>query len=359
MTTAVAPLRTVHLHGHLAEGIGREIKLAFKTPVEAVRLLELNFPGFITKLKEGWYRVIAVRNGHERTLEERHLPVGFSGDLVIMPALDGANDGKKKGLIGAILGAVIIGAAFFFSGGTLATPLVAGSTGLLGNITFASVAQFGVGLALNGVATLLSPTPGTGYDDVDEARSFIFNGPVNLTQPGGVVPLIYGRMMVGTYTVSTALDVEMLLSGSADEQDRNVLNQTFRFTRASEQIIVDLDDLIDRIEGATLTQFGGDNITQGQVNNGGINVNGLGLLDTRIDTTSTVMTDNGGAGLVTLTLPATNPQNVNTRLEVAYRVRVGSTDHDGTLTLEFGTPAEDVSFLGTYQTDTEIFGNDR
>lgn len=245
MATSGPVLRTVHLYGHLAEGIGPSLKLCFDTPAKAVRLLELNFPGFMQRLKEGYYRVVAIRaDGRERALGENHLGLGFTGDLAIIPVVAGS-DNRSKGLLGAVLGAVLIGAAIFFSGGTLAAALPGIAGGTLG-LTYGTIAQLGVGLLLTGVSTMLTPTPETDYSEVDEKRSFVFNGPVNLTQPGGVLPLIYGRMMVGTYTVSAAFDTEYLLAGSVEPLE--VLSSIVRIHHNNDPHELDMDDLTTEVE---------------------------------------------------------------------------------------------------------------
>lgn len=335
MTTAT--LRTVHLHGHLAEGIGEKIELAFNTPSEAIRLIEANYPGFVQRFK-GWFRVVAVRGQRERTLQEHGLDMGFTGDLMLVPVLEGAADGKKKGLIGAILGAVIVGAAFFFSGGTLtaALPGFLGSAGL----TFGSIAQFGAGLVLSGVSTLLSPTP-QDAGDVDQRKSFVFNGPKNLTQPGGVMQVAYGRCMVGTYTVSTAVQTELI----TNDDDENPSVGQYAITseymiRDRNEIVIDLDELVHAPFGAELTILAGvavsqdttATITQAVANSGG------GDLSFDVDTTDPVMNNltNPGKGLITMSfVGGNNPNGLTTQETVWYTVTHDGTDYVGKFYVDF------------------------
>lgn len=249
-----AVLREVQLFGHLAEGIGDTIRLAFDSPARALRLLEVNFPGFLRRFKEGHYFVTVVRaDGRKRNLNAEQLTSGFTGDLIIMPAAKGAaSSGQRKGMLGAILGAVLIGAAFFFSGGTLATAL----PGLLGagGATFGSISQLGIGLLISGVATMLTPTPNTNYSDVDERRSFMFNGATNLSEQGGVIPCIFGTMMVGTTTVSASLDNELLNNASVAQAG---LNSRHVIRASGEVVRLFYGDIASVEAGATLTKIDG------------------------------------------------------------------------------------------------------
>src|SRR4051812_3079865 len=52
------PLRTVRLYGALGKKFGTEFKLAVRSPAEAIRLLEANFPDeFTGHIRKGFYRV--------------------------------------------------------------------------------------------------------------------------------------------------------------------------------------------------------------------------------------------------------------------------------------------------------------
>jgi len=65
---------------------------------------------------------------------------------------------------------------------------------------------------LSGVAMMLTPVPGTPEyserEKPDERQSFLFDGPVNTNEQGGAIPIAYGRVLMGSTVVSTALDVE-------------------------------------------------------------------------------------------------------------------------------------------------------
>ena len=43
------------------------------------------------------------------------------------------------------------------------------------------------------------------------ANSYLFNGPVNIINEGGPVPIGYGRLIVGSQTIMSAYDVRKVL----------------------------------------------------------------------------------------------------------------------------------------------------
>ena len=245
-----APLREVFLYGHLALDIGKRLELAFRTPADAIRLIELNWPGFAQRFKSGLFHLSITRDGAERELDLEHVTLGFTGDaLHIMPRAVGR--GKGKAILTALIGGLVIGAAFFFSGGTLgaALPGFLGATGA----TFGTVANFGMGLVLNGIGSLLTPTPKTDYQE-EGKKSFIFNGPINTSDQGGPVPLVFGRMMIGSIVASASLDVE----NDATENDQKALSPALNFNRPGSTAggKLDMGDLVEITEGAVLTKVG-------------------------------------------------------------------------------------------------------
>ena len=64
----------------------------------------------------------------------------------------------------------------------------------------------GAALILGGVVELLSPRPKK--DDKADTNSFYFDGPTNTEQQGSPVPLIYGRMLVGSHPISASISVD-------------------------------------------------------------------------------------------------------------------------------------------------------
>lgn len=204
-------LRNVHLYGHLRKKFGAKFSFDADTASDVVRALNCAFPGTIVEaLKTGSYQIIrgARHGGMSLDLELCDKFKLGRADLHIIPVSRGSSP-KGRGTTKAVLGVALVGAAIFFSGGTLAAPIMGGALPLLGGVTYGSLAMVGVGLTLGGVGMMKAPcdAPKT-KESVDAAASWAFSGPQNIVEQGGCVPLAYGYGIVGTTTISAGLDIE-------------------------------------------------------------------------------------------------------------------------------------------------------
>ncbi len=202
-------MRNVYLYGHLRKSFGHKFRLNVATPGEAIRLLNVNFPGFEKALRKGWYKLIVgdrAKGGDVWGLDEIEMKLGRA-DFHLVPVVAGA---KRGGVLKAILGVALVGAAIFFSGGTLAAPLAgmgAALPGLGGMVTFGNMASLGLATALMGVSQMISPqtksTTGTKSED-----SFALSGPTNISEQGFPVPVLIGEIIAGGIPISSGFDVE-------------------------------------------------------------------------------------------------------------------------------------------------------
>jgi len=188
--------RTVRLYGRLGALFGRQFKLHLdsNTPAEAIAALCSQIRGFRAYLSSAKDRGMgfAVFVG-KRNLKEDELsaPAGAE-DIRIAPILLGSKNG---GLFNVILGAVLIvvGVVGNMYGGW-GTPFI----------------QAGIGMMTSGVVQLLSPQPKglKNADRPDNQPSYVFNGAVNTQAQGNPVPVLYGRMIVGSAVVSAGIHAE-------------------------------------------------------------------------------------------------------------------------------------------------------
>ncbi|KAF1064949.1 tail assembly protein [Burkholderia gladioli] len=183
-------IRTIRLYGVLGTKFGREFRLAVSSTAEAVRALDVTVPGFrafMLNAKDNGM-AFAVFNGRRNLAEDelRH-PVGDE-DIRIAPVLMGS---KSGGLFQTILGTALV----------VASLIVPGATFLLG---------LGVSMAIGGVVQMLSPQASglASTNSPDNGTSYYFNGAVNSVAQGDCVPIVYGRMRVGSKRVSAGIYAE-------------------------------------------------------------------------------------------------------------------------------------------------------
>jgi predicted phage tail protein len=193
----------VLLYGELRRKYGKRHTYAIRTPAEALRALEANFPGFANDLIRAAQNNVGFRVfvGRDPLASETELSHPSGREVVkIVPTPMGA-DG-----FGEILGglALIVGAAIF--------PGIA-AVGLIGTMTIGGVATaVGLGMALGGVAQLLASDPKTtqSADRPENRPSYQINGPVNSVAQGNPVPVLYGRMLVGGQLISAGITTDAI-----------------------------------------------------------------------------------------------------------------------------------------------------
>jgi predicted phage tail protein len=211
-------LRTVHLHGALRKRYGKSFELDVASAQEAAQALGYMVPGFQRDIVDGTFRVIVgpKKTGYHLGPEEVRLNLGKAETIHVVPVVRGS---KRSGVGKIILGIALIGLAFVpgvnmvVAGVATSAATAMGATATAASL-FGSTLLFKAGamLALGGVAQALAGTPKMNYGSIDRDRqqSFIFNGPVNTSAQGGVVPVVIGRMMVGSIVISGGISPEQI-----------------------------------------------------------------------------------------------------------------------------------------------------
>ena len=227
--------QTVRLLGDLGERYGAEHTYHnLRSPAEAIKLLCINKPEFQKELTEAHKHGIGytlVQAGESLDYDDLHLPLG-KNDLLLTPVVVGSGGGNVFTSI--LIGVGLVALSFVSFG---AGSLFAGSLGVTGAFAGAgaatawgSVALLGIGgaLILQGAAQLLSPqpvipslgknrtTPGentnaSGTQGVSRAtsgqQSYAFTGPANTVGIGATVPLVYGKLLIGSHLISSKVEV--------------------------------------------------------------------------------------------------------------------------------------------------------
>lgn len=178
-------LVTVRLHGVLADTYGAEHRFAISSPREAIQALDANYPGFRRDfLKHPQYALLADGDWRDESNCPDVANAPVAKELDIVPFVEGRN-----------FIPIIAGAITAVSGGAIAGTA---ATILAGVIT--------LGLSL-GVSLLLAPKAKKTNRDDRKDESYMFSGPENVTEQGVPVPLVYGRLIVGSVVVSAGLEV--------------------------------------------------------------------------------------------------------------------------------------------------------
>ena len=196
-------LRTIKLSGFLGKKFGRVHRLAVDSPAEAIRALSVNINGFREFLENSHkngvaYRFLVGNEALERSelKESLHMTHSMSTTFELVPVINGAKSS---------LGQILFGAALMAFAWWAMPAMGFAAVGTVGAMS-TSVFGIGMSLALGGVAQLLAPkVKAESKEAVENKPSYIFNGAVNTVAQGNPVPILYGRIRVGSQVVSAGI----------------------------------------------------------------------------------------------------------------------------------------------------------
>lgn len=190
----MSSLETVRLGGMLRQ-FGRQYRLSVRTPAEAIKALCVQMPDlerFISSAKERGLEFAIFRGS--KNIQEKELGFSGRGDIRIVPVITGS---KRAGSLQAIIGSVLIAAAFVLS----FTPFAAASPFLY---------QIGAAMTIGGIIQMLSPQAGGLKTSAapENTPGYAFGSAKNTTASGNPVPLCYGKRRVGGAIISAAIYAE-------------------------------------------------------------------------------------------------------------------------------------------------------
>lgn len=219
-------VRTIVLHGSLAEQFQEHVIFDFKTASEAVRALCGLFENFRNALLDGEYQILWSPNGVDISLGLGTLALEHEfGDLHIVPVISGSGGGRNlTASIELIAGAALLATAFVLApeaglltaagGGLFGADLSATAVSLGGlmAVTYGNLATLGFGMVLLGAGQLLAPKPADSTNAALDS-SALFSSPGNISTQGIAVPAIFGRFLVGSIVVSQGISNSNVLVG--------------------------------------------------------------------------------------------------------------------------------------------------
>jgi len=197
---SIAQTRQIKVYGELADFLGFTVfDAVVADAAEAIRCLIANFPKLEAHMGPKYYKVIV----DDVALEPKELFYPTNSAIKVVPVVGGEGG---RGLSSVLLGAALIGIAIAAPGAGFGVGGGLGFAAKAGGFSIAAVAgNVGIALVLGGISQMLTPVPKTPEEDPD--NSFAFSSPVNVSRAGVVVPLLYGKRLIGSSVISAGIDV--------------------------------------------------------------------------------------------------------------------------------------------------------
>lgn len=178
----------IRLYGDLKQ-YGDKFDMNIETAAEGLRGLCCQIKGLQQRIIDGWFRVRI--NGVDMTTDNLqfglHSRLPENAVIHIVPKVAGAkNGGIFQFIAGAIM--VVVGALTSWSGG-------------------GALMAAGIGMMIGGVAQMLTKMPKTKIKSSESNRNTYFSNLDNTIAQGAPVPLIYGRMKIGSKVLSQGLEL--------------------------------------------------------------------------------------------------------------------------------------------------------
>jgi predicted phage tail protein len=251
-------MRKVYLEGVLGDKFGHEWNLDVASPSEALQAIAVQRQGFKQYLIDAAdslaYEIVfgdkelERPDGVQTDLDMIHpVPVGMPMHFV--PVVEGSKSRGLSILVGMALIAATGGfAAIGIQGFGAVNAAGTGGTGLIGGMAqnaaaFEAVAggaalsaqafsgigflgsmmsSVGMMMVAGQLLQMLSPQPDTG-DAEERAENYLFSGAVNTTRQGGPVPLVYGRILTGSSTISASIFTQTARSKAGASSKRKLV----------------------------------------------------------------------------------------------------------------------------------------
>lgn len=201
-------MKTIYLHGRMGELFGTEYRLDVASPVEALRALDAQMPGFRQEIEANDWHIVKGEDLKDPAnyLDEELVTfeIGNIEEIHFIPATVGAGGGGFGGVFNIVAGGALVAIGLTVPG-------------------MQALTWVGAGMIAGGVSSMFitapaASTPGS-RESAEERPSFSFDRPVNTATQGLPVPLIYGdKVRVGSVVVSSGLSVEDIPIDDEDDE---------------------------------------------------------------------------------------------------------------------------------------------
>ena len=202
-------LRKLTVYGRLRKFLGQShFEVAVNNPKQAFAFLFANFPEVENHMTNQLYK---VKMG-DLEITEDLLNLKGEGDIKIIPIAVGAKGIAIGGLLGGIGSGAVLGG---LTKGFFATAI--------GGVVSSGLTAIGTSMLIDGVTSLIAPTPQMPNFNADESLSdsdpsvqanFGFNSITNTTRAGVPIPIIYGQVFTGSVVISSGVDTVQIIGAA-------------------------------------------------------------------------------------------------------------------------------------------------
>tara|TARA_R100000664_G_C2751072_1_gene138380 strand:+ start:617 stop:1231 length:615 start_codon:yes stop_codon:yes gene_type:complete len=202
-------LRKLTVYGRLRKFLGQShFEVAVNNPKQAFAFLFANFPEVENHMTNQLYK---VKMG-DLEITEDLLNIKGEGDIKIIPIAVGAKGIAIGGLLGGIGSGAVLGG---LTKGFFATAI--------GGVVSSGLTAIGTSMLIDGVTSLIAPTPQMPNFNADESLSdsdpsvqanFGFNSITNTTRAGVPIPIIYGQVFTGSVVISSGVDTVQIIGAA-------------------------------------------------------------------------------------------------------------------------------------------------
>ena len=232
---------TIRLHGQLGETVGNEWDLLVSSVAEAVSAIET-----LSKRKLFKYLLEEEKKNIRYKVYINEKEVEFDDDyediekiaktevcmefddlqsIDIVPVIEGADDG----ILNIIMGAALILAVFtVFAGAAFAVK--------------AAIFAAGAALLSSGIMAMLAKPPTLDPPkniELKGATSYLFQGTINTNKEGNPVPIVYGRLPIGSYVLESNYESYNVIAydSPSDTEQISTINTELAVLREAYDII--------------------------------------------------------------------------------------------------------------------------
>lgn len=201
----------IHLHGILGKKYGRLHRFAIKEPRDVVRALEANYENFSKDIKD--------------LLKKNIVYTMVADDQWVQGMLFNKNKIKKIDFVPAIIGSGPVVTGYALTWWMVATLVISIASAVYAYVQ-AGKQQY-------------PQIPGAEGISSANSKSLAFSNRENVTEQGNPVPLVYGRLKVGSFVVQSSIKSFPLTLTLTDE----FLNSTAKKS-ANQVAIIDSTDSV-------------------------------------------------------------------------------------------------------------------